>query len=135
MVGLCDVTQVRFMNFLIIVARGVCLWLALGRDYPRGSRESFGHSLLPPFFLPFTPACLIAVTESLCMGRMRMVFYQVRRQILPGIPTRSAEGVCVECGCHSLVRRRISGETDVPSVSQRARFHGVLESNPDLNLG
>ena len=83
----------------------------------------------PPVFLPSTSACLIAATESLCVGRMRMVLCQVRRHIVPGIPTRSAEGASVVCGCGLLVRRGVLGGTDDQSVSCRARFHGGSCSN------
>ena len=78
--------SIRFMNFLIIVARGVWLWFALGRDYPRGSRESFGHFVTPPVFpsfnvrMPhfrFNVSLFVPVTEFLCVGR------EYGKQLLP----------------------------------------------------
>ena len=91
--------------------------------------KSGGPGRAPPIFLPFTSACLIASTESLCVGRMRMVLCQFRRQILPGIPTRSAEGACVGCGCRLLVRR---GSREGQMISPSPRGPGsaeVLEPN------
>ena len=113
------------------------MWCALGRDYLRGSRESLGRdSPRLPSFNVRMPHCRDRV--SLCWQNADSAVpspKQVRRHIVPGIPTRSAEGASVVGGCNLLVRREVLGGTDDQSVSRRARFRGGSCSNRQHESG
>ena len=119
------------MYFLNIVARGVWLWFALGRDYPRGSRESFGHFVTPPVFLPFTSACrTVSFLSVRSRDRVSLCGQRVRQATFALAYPLGVLGVRVSCACvvcWSGFESR-EGQVNRPSLMGPGSSE-VLESN------
>ena len=115
------------------------LWSALGRDYPRGSRGSFGQFVvLPPFSFLLRPHASLPPQSSSVWSECGWYCANSEGEFRPAYPLGVLRGACVVCGCRLLVRL---GPREGQMISPSLRGPGsveVLEPNlrrePGLTL-